>query len=249
MRPLLQKLKPTSGFSHVLHIGLLLALPVILYVFVRANFIQLAIITVILSKWRMLAVRPRFWAANIRANSIDLMVGIATVIFMAHTASASLQILWAALYAVWLILLKPKSTSLMVTVQAFIGQFMGLSALYLAWPDAPVLAVTFLTGLFCFCAARHFFDIFDEPYARMLSYFWGYFAAALTWLLSHWLIYYGVISQLLLLISTLGYGLAVIYYLDHEDKLSKLVRRQFIFIMIAIVVVVLAFSDWGGKVV
>jgi hypothetical protein len=43
--------------------------------------------------------------------------------------------------------------------------------------------------------------------------------------------------------------MAVIYYLDHHDRLSKGLRRQFVFIMLAIVLVVLTFSDWGDKIV
>jgi hypothetical protein len=83
----------------------------------------------------------------------------------------------------------------------------------------------------------------------MLAYIWGYFGAALAWLLSHWLLFYGVIAQVTLLLSTLGYGMAVLYYLDHHDRLGRGVRRQFIFIMVAIVLLILAFSDWGNKVV
>jgi hypothetical protein len=45
----------------------------------------------------------------------------------------------------------------------------------------------------------------------------------------------------------LGFGLAAMYYLGERDKLSNLLRRQFVFIMIAIIVVVLVFSDWGDK--
>ena len=91
--------------------------------------------------------------------------------------------------------------------------------------------------------------LFKDPYARLLSYVWGYFGASLGWLLSHWLLFYRDLAQPTLLLSTLGYGMAVLYYLDHTDRLSKGVRRQFIFIMIAIVLVVLTFSDWGDKVV
>jgi hypothetical protein len=122
-------------------------------------------------------------------------------------------------------------------------------AIYLAWTNGPLYGLTLLTGLMCYFAARHFFDSFDEPYARLLSYTWGYFGAALGWLLAHWLIYYRFIAQPTLLLSTIGYGLAVLYYLDHSDRLSKTVRRQFVFVMIAIVLVVLTFSDWGDKVV
>lgn len=244
----LRKLKPTSGVAHFLHLGLLLVLPAAMFILLRLNFLQLALSLVVLSKWRMFAVKPRFWPANIRANAVDLMVGLSIVLFMAHS-SLWLQIAWAVLYGIWLIFLKPGSGVGMVTAQAFIGQFAALSALYLVWADGPVYGLTFLSGLFCFMAARHFLDAFDEPYAKLLAYTWGYFGAALTWLLSHWLLFYRGVAQPTLLLATVGYGLAVLYYLDHYDRLNKGVRRQFIFIMVAIVLVVLAFSDWGDKVV
>jgi hypothetical protein len=249
MRPLLRKLKPTSGFAYFLHLGLVSVLPIAVFVLVVLNFVQLALSIVVLSKWRMFAVRPRFWASNIRANAVDLMVGLSIVIFMVHSGSWSVKFMWAALYAVWLLAIKPGVSMLMISTQAFIGQLAALMALYLTWASGPIYGLTFLTGLFCFLAARHFLETFDEPYARMLAYIWGYFGAALAWLLSHWLLFYGVLAQSTLLLSTLGYGMAVLYYLDHYDRLSKGVRRQFIFIMVAVVLLVIAFSDWGNKVV
>jgi len=243
------KIKPTSGFSHVFHIALLIVLPIAVFVLVRLGFIQLALSMIVLSKWRMFAVRPRFWPANIRANSVDLIVGLSIVLFMSHSSNIPLQLFWTTLYALWLIFIKPASGIMMASVQAFIAQLCGLTAIYLVWPAASIYVLTLTTGLVCFLSARHFLDSFDEPYARMLAYFWGYFGAALSWLLSHWLLFYGLIAQVTLLLSTIGYGMAVLYYLDHNDRLSKGMRRQFIFIMIAIVLVVLAFSDWGDKVV
>lgn len=248
MRLLLRKIKPASGFAHFLHLALLVVLPVVVFILVRLDFVQLALSVIVLSKWRMFAVRPRFWAANIRANAIDLIVGLSIVIFMTH-AGVWMQLAWTALYAIWLIYIKPASGTFMITAQAFIGQLAGLMALYLAWDSGPIYGLTLTTGLICFLAARHFLDTFDEPYARMLAYVWGYFGAALAWLLSHWLLFYGTVAQITLLLSSLGYGLAVLYYLDHYDRLGKAARRQFIFIMLAIVLVVLAFSDWGDKVV
>lgn len=249
MREVIHKIKPASGVSHALHLALVLVLPVGVFVLVRLQFDSLAYLLIILSKWRILAVRPRFWAANVRANSVDLMVGLSTVVFITHTSSLMTQALWAAAYAVWLIWIKPGKSLVAITLQAFLGQLASLSALYLVWADGPVWGLTFFTGLFCFLSARHFLDTFDEPYAKMLAYIWGYFGAALAWLLSHWLLYYQGVAQTTLLLSAIGYGVAVLYYLDHNDRLSKGVRRQFIFIMLAIVVVVLAFSDWGDKVV
>jgi hypothetical protein len=248
-RQFLRKIKPASGFSHFLHLIILLILPAVIFVLIRLNFVQIALAVIILSKWRMFAVRPRFWAANIRANAVDLMVGLSTVTFMTQTDNVWIQLLWAALYAGWLISIKPGSSTLMVTVQAFTGQLAALMALYVAWADGPLWGLSLATGLICCLAARHFLDAFDEPYAKMLAYVWGYFGAALAWLLSHWLLFYSVIAQTTLLLTSLGYGLAVLYYLDHNDRLSKGLRRQFIFVMLAIVLIVLVFSDWGDKVV
>lgn len=246
---LLSKYKPTSGFSHFLHNALQVVLPVAIFILIRLDFALIAFGMVLLSKWRMIAVRPRFWAANIRANGVDLMVGISIVLFMINSDSVLMQAVWTAAYAIWLLFIKPARSVPMVTAQAFVGQLMALSALYLVWTDGPTAGLTLATGLICFLAAHHFLDAFDEPYARMLSYIWGYFGAALAWLLSHWLLFYLVFAQTTLLLSTLGYGLAVLYYLDHADRLSKGVRQQFIFIMLAIVVVILAFSDWGDQVI
>ncbi len=250
MRPILVKIKPTSGFAHFLHLVLVgVVLPGAVFALVSLNFVQLAFSIIILSKWRMIAVRPRFWAANVRANSIDLMVGLSIVLFMNHTSSVGIRLGWMVLYAAWLLFIKPASSVLMVTTQAFIGQLFALMALYLSWAAGPVYGLTVLTGIFCFLAARHFLEAFEEPYARLLAYTWGYFGAATAWLLSHWLLFYRGVSLPTLLLSSLGYGLAALYYLDHNDKLSTGLKRQFIFIMLAIVIVILALSDWGNKVV
>ncbi|HVC36635.1 MAG TPA: hypothetical protein VNE40_04325 [Candidatus Dormibacteraeota bacterium] len=249
MRPLIAKIKPASGFAHFLHLALLMLLPALVLILVRLNFIQLAFSVILLSKWRMFAVRPRFWPANIRANSIDIIVGVSTVVFMTQSGGELWQLIWAAIYAIWLVAVKPASGTLMISAQALIGQLAGLMALYLAWASGPLWGLVLLSGLIAFVSARHFFDSFDEPYARLLAYFWGYFAAALAWLLGHWLLFYGLLAQPTLLLSTIGYGLATLYYLDHNERLSVQIRRQFVFVMIAIILLVLTFSDWGDKVV
>ncbi len=249
IRLLLTKVKPTAGFANILHIALLITLPVVVFILIRLEFVQLALITVVLSKWRMFAVRPRFWASNIRANSIDIIVGLAIVLFMSYSPSVVFQLGWAIAYGIWLIFIKPKSSLFMTSLQAGIGQLFGLSALYLTWASGPLAGLTLFTGLICFLAARHFFDSFNEPYARLLSYTWGYFGAAMAWLLGHWLLFYQIVAQPTLLLSALGYGLAVLYYLDHHSRLNKGLQRQFVFVMIAVVLVVLTFSDWGDKAV
>lgn len=252
MEIVLRRLKPTKGVSALVHNSLLAILPLIIFTLVRLNeneFTQLALILIVLSKWRMFAVRPRFWPANIRANSVDLMVGISIVLFMTHTASALTQLAWAAAYGVWLIRIKPATSTLMISLQAGLGQLFALSALFLTWSDGPIYGLTLFTGTICYLAARHFYDAFDESYSRLLSYLWGYFGAALAWLLGHWLLYYGAFAQPTVLLTVLGYGIGGIYYWDHQDKLTKGAQKQFIVVMLAVVFIVLIFSDWGSKVV
>lgn len=249
MRALAAKLKPATGFSPFFHLGLTSLLPVIIYVFARlgSDYLQLAFPLILLSKWRMFAVRPRYWLANLRANAVDIMVGFSLVVFMGNTTAANWQLIWAIAYGLWLIVIKPGSNVFMVTVQALLGQVLALMALFIAWSDAPLAALVVSAWAVCYLSARHFFSSFDEPYSSLFAHTWGYFAGALVWVLGHWLLFYASIAQPTLLLNVIGLGLGTMYYLNETDKLSVLLRRQFIFIMTAVIVIVLVFSDWGDQ--
>jgi len=249
MRPLLTKLTPSRGFSHAFYFVYNALLPLLVFLLVRTSFVQLALSLILLSKWRMFAVRPRFWVANVRANAIDIIIGVSVLAFMTATGNELLQLMWAVLWAGWLIGVKPKADTLWVSLQALIGFVAGLSALFLTWDHSPLFVLVGSVGLLCFFAAHHFFYSFDEPYIRLLAYFWGYFGAALVWVLGHWLLFYGPVAQPTLLLTALGFGLGTLYYLDHFDRLSLGIRRQVVFVMIAVLLVVIVFSDWGDKIV
>jgi hypothetical protein len=249
MRPLIAKIKPASGFSTVVYLVINILLPLAVYVLVRMDFALLALAAILLSKWRMFAVRPRFWPAHIRANAVDIIVSVSLLLFMVNSGSQLIQLAWVAVYIGWQVVLKPASDPLMISVQALVSLLFGLMAVFVGWSDGPLYGLVLLTGTICYLSARHFFDSFDEPYAKLLSYVWGYFGAALTWVLGHWLLYYGIIAQPVLLLLAIGYGLAALYYLDHHDRLTRGLRRQFVFIMLAIVLIVVIFSDWGDKIV
>ena len=249
MRPLLHKLTPSRGFSHAFYFVYNALLPLLVFLLVRWTFIPLALSLILLSKWRMFAVRPRFWLANIRANAIDMIIGVSVLAFMVAAGSEIMQLIWAVLWGTWLIVVKPRADTLWVSLQAFIGFSVGLTAMFLTWDHQPLFLLVGAAGLICFFAAHHFFYSFDEPYTRLLAYFWGYFGAALVWILGHWLLFYGPIAQPTLLLVALGLGLGSLYYLDHFDRLSQNIRRQVVFILVAVVLVVLTFSDWGDKIV
>jgi hypothetical protein len=234
-----------------LHVAFQLALPAAIFVLSSLSIgIWLPLLVVFLSKWRIFAVRPRFWSANLRANAVDIMVGVSIVLFMAHTDSPGLRLIWAALYAGWLLFVKPRSGILPVSLQSGIGQLAALMALFITWSDGPLIGLVLAVGLICYLAARHFFDSYNEPYARMLSYLWGYFGAALMWVLGHLLIVYpgsdGPIAQPTLFLSVVGYTLAAIYYLEHFDRLSVTVKRELLYLCGGAVAILLVSLFYEG---
>ena len=197
----------------------------------------------------MFAVRPRYWLANIRSNGVDIIVGISLLIFMTHTGSAYWQLLWVAIYIFWLTILKPGSSTLSVSIQALIGQFLGLMAMFIWFSGAPLYQLIIVSWIICYLAARHFFTIFEESFTSLYSHTWAYFAASLTWVLGHWLLFYGSFAQPTVLLTAIGIGLASLYYLKQNDRLSTLLRRQIVLTVIAVVVVVLVFSNWSSKII
>lgn len=241
------RIKPKNGLAHLLHLVLVFMLPLLVYLMVRINFAQIGLLLILLSKWRMFAVKPRHWPANIRANAIDLIVGLSFLIFMLQSDSQMMQITWAFAYGIWLLVIKPGTGIIKVSAQALIGQFVGMTALFLRYGDLNGGLLMIGCWGIAYLAARHFLASFDEPQTRFLSYLWGYFAAALTWLLSHWLLFYGPIAQPTLLVNVIGFGLATLYYLHETDRLSRFYQRQIIFITLAIVIILVVFSDWGDK--
>ncbi len=247
MKQIAAKIKPKYGFSYFFHLSLLILLPITVFVLVRLHVVQLALTIILLSKWRMFAVRPRHWPANIRANIVDIIVGVSFLVFMNNTDTQLWQVIWALSYGVWLILIKPGASPFWIATQAMLSQLIGFMALFMIYGDASLGVLVLGAWVVAYASARHFFGGFDEPLTRCLSYFWGYFAGALVWVLGHWLLFYTVVAQATLLMSVLGYGLASLYYLHESDRLSTLVRRQIFLVMFAIICIVIAFSDWGDK--
>jgi hypothetical protein len=247
MRALPARIKPSRGFSHIFYLGLNLLLPILAYVLVRIDFVSIAILLILLSKWRMFAVRPRYWMANLIGNGVDIMVAVSLVLFMATTSVVWWQLFWTALYGGWLLWLKPRYDVLSVSVQAMAGQLLGLSLLYLKFGDSSIVGLVAGTWLVTYLAARHYLTSFEEPHSALLAHIWAYFSASLAFILAHWLLFYGTIAQIIIILTTIGYGLAALYYLDATERLSGLLKRQMVGIMLAILLIIVVFSNWTGS--
>lgn len=238
--------KPRRGFSHMAHGLLTVALPILAYILVRIDFVGLAISLIFLSKWRMFAVRPRYWVSNIVSNGMDILVATSLVIFMANTAEQWWQLFWMMMYMLWLVVVKPRSDTLGVSIQAMIGQLLALSALYLKFGGSSLILLILGTWAVAYITARHFLTSFEEPHAALIAHVWAYFAASLTFVLGHWLIFYGVVAQIVVILATVGYGTAGLYYLDALDSSNTLVKRELLVTMAAILILVIALSSWKG---
>jgi hypothetical protein len=155
-----------------------------------------AIVLVLLSKWRILAVRPRFWFAHVEANMVDIIVSISvvTLIYLAGQSTTKsgilVQIFLGVLYALWLLLLKPRNRRSYVAVQAAVAIFMGsfaLASISYEWPSSAVVIVLWLIG---YSSARHVLVSHSDDEIRFLSLLWAFVVAEIGWLSYHWTIAY-----------------------------------------------------------
>ena len=243
----IQSLRPQSGVSHVLYFILTAALPILVLFFVRLDLESIAAIFVLLSKWRMFAMRPRYWLPNLRASSVDIFVGLSIVVFLAGTNLIWVQLLWTAFFLFWVLWLKPRSTQIPVMLQALIAQLLALVAFYQASPDHSIVTGVLAVWLISYLCARHFFGAFEEPYTIQVSAIWGWFAASITWVLEHWVIVYVTIPQVALIITLVGYVLALMYYLKSNNQLRDSAKIQLIGFITILLFIVIAFSDWQDK--
>ena len=124
--------RPGFDVGDILHIGVNAAFVAVVYALVAYwSLPTLAIGLIFLGKWRTFAVQPRFWLPNIKANLVDFIVGISSVLLIHQSSYTWLGILWAVLYIGWLLFVKPRDSSLFVGLQAFWAQFIGLLVLFM----------------------------------------------------------------------------------------------------------------------
>jgi len=245
-----------------LHLLTNVALAVLVYLLVAVwQLYTLAIILVILSKWRIFAVQPRFWFANIVANLVDIIVGLSVLVFIYQASSAAwLQITWAALYGFWLIVVKPQSSIRAVTLQAGIGQFVGLTALFWYASTIPDVLVVAGAWLVSYASARHLISAYEEDLVDLLSAVWALFVAQLVWFFNRWVDVfafpsssngqpshaYFIIPQAAVVMIVVGYGAAYFYGAAKNEKLGAR-RTRYTFAFTAVLLcLVLVVSKWNS---
>ncbi len=190
----LKSSKRRSLVSELVYIALNVAFAIATLVIVLAIDSPLpAFALVLLSKWRILAVRPRYWFVNIQTNLVDIIVSLSLVILLYAAGGAlAVQIILTALYIVWLLYVKPKSKKMFVAIQAGTAVFMGVTALMIVSYDWIASAVVLIMWLIGYSAARHVVSSYDEPHTSFYSLAWGFVFAELGWLGYHWTFAYTI---------------------------------------------------------
>lgn len=246
-----------SRLGEVAHVALNIAYAGLLFGLVVAFATQqqppyLAFLVVLLSKWRVLAVRPRFWFANIQANSVDLLVALSIVTLMwLSNGSTGVQLLLTVSFALWLVVIKPHAKRSWVIVQAAIMQAISLTALFSFAYLLPASIATAGGWLIGYIAARHALVSFkDEEDRTLLSLAWGLVVAELSWLSYHWTIAYTLsgelkIPQVAIVVGILGF-LAMKVYSSLRENTDRIIFRDIrwplTFVVLVIVLLMIRFN-------
>lgn len=199
---LLKLVRRRSFLSEAVYAVLNIALAIAVVMVIRyTGSIGFAIGLVILSKWRVFAVRPRFWWANLRSNLVDFIVSISFVLHMYLVNDASIADprkllllgILTVLYIGWLLYVKPRSKRAYIAAQAGTAVLLGTSALFAISFNWPVSIVVLAMWLIGYTAARHILSSYDEEtHGLFLSLAWGVILAELAWVAYHWTIAYSL---------------------------------------------------------
>lgn len=226
-------------------------LPIVLVLLVR-NFDSpyVALSLVLLSKWRILALRPRFWWMNIKANAVDLLVGVSVVgLLYLSLGSLLLQVVIALGYGVWLLWLKQRSDAGSIMLQAGVAQFVALTTLFSFSTTIADVLVVVGCWVIGYAVARHVLAAFEEPSTQLLSCVWGLLLAQLGWLLYHWTIVYDIglsvkIPQIALISLVVSFAVARLYAAFKQNRLQQGVIRMNIIFAVVLLLIILIFARW-----
>lgn len=260
----LKLVRKRSFISELVYTVLNIALAIGILLIVRyTGSVWFALLLVLLSKWRVFAVRPRFWWANLRSNMVDFIVSISVVIHMYTINSSTLSeprqltllVILTLAYIGWLLFIKPRSKRLFVGIQAGAAIFLGSAALFTISYNWPVSAVVVAMWLIGYSAARHILSSYDdETHALFLSLAWGLVLAEISWVSYHWAIAYPlpIVASLMLpqvaivnaLISFLAFKVYDSFYHHAKVRMSD-VLLPLLFTLSVLVVLLVLFNRVG----
>ncbi len=229
--------KRRSLLSEIIYIALNIGIAVLLMITIRTTgSFLLAFAIVLIGKWRIFAVRPRFWFANIQANLVSIIVSISFVVLLyaANLSGANstqifiIQLILVILDVIWLLFLKSQSKRVYIVAQAGIALFVGITSIFYMsynWIASVAVILAWVVG---YATAKHVLGSYDdESHTVFLSLVWGLMLAEISWLAYHWTIAYHLpfVSNMLLpqvSIITLCFGFLIYKSYDSYYHYQKI---------------------------
>lgn len=214
----------------------------------------IGLILVLISKWRVFAVNHRYWWLNIRSSLVDFIVGVSFVL-LAYCAGTTLLPVHFALmagYAIWLILIKPRTSPAFNVVQSISAVLLGVTAatIFGAIIDSWLMVVAcFIIG---FAASHHVLVQADSTDPSFISLVCGLFFAEIAWLSHTWLIIYTIgstgicVSQLALVLSVIAFAYFRVQaeLSSHQGKLKFAnIALPVLFCLLVVAVLIISFSQ------
>ena len=240
-----------SSAVHVF-LNILLGMGAVLITVFSANP-ALGIVLVLMSKWRVFAVRSRYLWINIKSNLVDFIVGI-SVVLLTYYAGSSLTVadfVLMAVYVIWLLFIKPMSSEKAALAQSLIAVFLGISASTIMTATSDAILGVLLAFLIGYAASRHVLVQTEANDFLLTTLVCGLVFAEVAWLCHSWAIIYtfgssGIVipqSAIILTIFAFVYNYARQAMIKHrEDFRFRDIVGPVVFATLLIGIIVIFFS-------
>ena len=241
--------------SNMVHIflNLLLGVSAVLITVLSASP-ALGILLVLVSKWRVFAVRARYFFTNLKSNLVDIIIGISVVLLAYYAGPEFLPVdfILMALYSIWLIFIKPLSSENATLAQSIITVFLGISAVSIMSANLNTIVIVLLAFLVGYAASRHILVQGSDKDFTLTTLVCGLIFAEIAWLCQSWAIVYtfgntGIrIPQLAIILTIFAFVYnyarqAMIKYQD--DFRFRHILGPIVFGVILIGIIVIWFSN------
>lgn len=243
----------------------------VVYLAIINDITVVAFLALLASKWRMFAAHPRHWLRNFINNTCDISVGIAVIALLEFYYQRQLHVASTALsgdvvaygligfYLLWQVVIKTLRTHNAIATQSLLCFFLSQVAIWSYYPmyiEFGFLPLA-LSGLVSFVAAYHLLRQTDafEGRVALYSFIWATVALELSWISWLWNVQY-VVSPLELVIPQIAItGSLTGYYLFSVANITARLKkeRQKLFVQqtvfyVALMVIVIGFSQWSGSI-
>ncbi|MBQ3352208.1 hypothetical protein IJG91_00885 [Candidatus Saccharibacteria bacterium] len=246
--------KSRNVISSILHVllNILLGVGSIAITVISGSWI-IGLVLVLISKWRIFAVRPRFWFTNIKSSLVDLIVG-ASFVFITYCSGTEwllVHIILALGYCIWLIAIKPLSSDIATEVQATFAMFIGSTTSSLLFASSNPILMTICCFIIGFSCARHILVQTDDNDFGLIILSCGLVSAEIAWLCNSWLIVYtfgttGIaVPQISIILTAFTFlvGRMITSARAHDGRISfSEIFAPAIFSVLVVLVIVIWFS-------